>query len=53
MKSKRVIRLAGTLLAPVLVAGATIAQAGAASAGVAGQGGHNGSLYVSPGRRAE
>ena len=47
MKSKRVIRLAGTLLAPTLVAGAVIAQTGAASAGVAGQGGHHGSLYVS------
>ena len=47
MKSKRAIGLAGTLLAPLLVAGAVIAQTGAASAGVAGQGGHHGSLYVS------
>ena len=47
LKSKRVIRAAATLLAPLLVGGAMIAQAGAASAGVAGQGGHHGPLYVS------
>ena len=46
MKSKRVIRAAATLLAPLLVAGAMLAQTGAASAGVAGQGGHR-ALYVS------
>jgi hypothetical protein len=46
MKSKRVIMAAGTLLAPLLAA-ATIAQTGVASAGVAGQGGHQGTLYVS------
>ncbi len=51
MKSKRVIKLAGALLAPLLAAGAMIAQTGAASAGVAGQGGHHRSLYVSPDAR--
>jgi nitrous oxidase accessory protein NosD len=47
LKSKRVIRTAATLLAPLLAAGAMIAQTGAASAGVAGQSGHHGPLYVS------
>jgi hypothetical protein len=47
LKSKRVIRTAATLLAPLLVAGAMIAQTGVASAGVAGQSGHHGPLYVS------
>ena len=46
MKSKRVIRTAAALLAPLLAGGAMLAQTGAASAGVAGQGGHR-ALYVS------
>ena len=46
-KPNRVIRVAGLLLAPLLLAGAMIAQTGAASAAVAGQGGHRGVLYVS------
>jgi hypothetical protein len=47
MKSKRVIKAAGMLLAPLLVAIAMIAQTGVASAGAAGQGGQPGTLYVS------
>lgn len=43
----RVIRVAGLLLAPLLLAGAMMAQTGVASAAVAGQGGHRGVLYVS------
>jgi nitrous oxidase accessory protein NosD len=44
MKSSRMVRLAGALLAPVLVAGATVAYAGAASAGTRP---HDRVLYVS------
>ena len=47
MKPNRVIRVAGLLLAPLLLAGAMIAQTGVASAAVAGQGGHRSVLYVS------
>jgi nitrous oxidase accessory protein NosD len=44
MKSSRIVRLAGALLAPLLVAGATMAYAGAASAGTRP---HGRVLYVS------
>ena len=44
MKSSRIVRLAGALLAPLLVAGATVAYAGAASAGTRP---HGRVLYVS------
>jgi hypothetical protein len=47
LKSNRIMRLAGALLAPLLVVGATIAQTGVASADAAGHGGHRGALYVS------
>lgn len=48
MMFRRTVRIAGALLAPVLVAGALIAQAGAASAAAAGShGGHHGVVYVS------
>jgi hypothetical protein len=47
MTSNRAARIAGTLLAPVLVAGALIAQAGAASAAAGSQGHQHGALYVS------
>jgi len=50
MRLTRPIRLAGALLAPLLVTGAIIAQTGAASAGTSG-GGH-GTLYVSPSARS-
>ena len=54
MKPNRMIRLAGALLAPVVVAGAMIAQTGAASAstGGLGDGGHGRVLYVSPHARS-
>jgi hypothetical protein len=45
MKSSRTVRLAGALLAPLLIAGAVVAQAGAASADTRPHGGHV--LYVS------
>jgi len=45
MKSSRTVRLAGALLAPVLIAGAAVAQAGAASADTNSHGGRV--LYVS------
>jgi nitrous oxidase accessory protein NosD len=50
MKSNRIMRLAGALLAPLLAAGAMIAQTGAASAstGALAGGGHGRVLYVSP-----
>ena len=51
MTSKRIGRIAGWLLAPLLVAGVVTAQAGAASAATAGNTGNNGhhkTLYVSP-----
>jgi nitrous oxidase accessory protein NosD len=51
MTSKRIGRIAGWLLAPLLVAGVVTAQAGTASAATAGNTGNNGyhkTLYVSP-----
>jgi nitrous oxidase accessory protein NosD len=46
MRSSRTVRLAGALMAPLLIAGAVVAQAGAASAN---SGRHDGRvLYVSP-----
>ena len=50
MKSNRIIRVAGALLAPLMVVGAMIAQTGAASAstGALAGGGHGRVLYVSP-----
>jgi hypothetical protein len=47
MRCRRVARIAGALLAPVVVAGALIAQAGAASADASWHGGHHGVVYVS------
>ena len=53
MISKRIARIAGWALAPLLVAGMVIAQAGAASAAATGDGGHHHQvLYVSPHARA-
>lgn len=46
MRFRRSARIAGSLLAPVLVAGAVISQAGAASAAPAR--GHHHTLYVAP-----
>jgi hypothetical protein len=49
--AKRMGRIAGWMLAPLLVAGVVTAQAGAASAATTGITGHNGyhkTLYVSP-----
>ncbi len=51
MTSKRIGRIAGWMLAPLLVAGVVAAQAGTASAATAGNTGNNGyhkTLYVSP-----
>jgi hypothetical protein len=48
MTSKRIRRITGWVLAPLLVAGAVAAQAGAASAATTGNGGHHKTLYVSP-----
>ena len=48
MISKRIARIAGWALAPLLVAGLVIAQAGTASAAATGGGGHHRVLYVSP-----
>jgi hypothetical protein len=51
MTSNRIGRIAGWMLAPLLVAGVVTAQAGVASAATAGNTGNNGyhkTLYVSP-----
>jgi Periplasmic copper-binding protein (NosD) len=48
MRSRRIRRIAGCMLAPLLVAGAVAAQAGAASAATTANGSHT-TLYVSPG----
>ncbi len=48
MTSKRIWRITGWVLAPLLVAGVVTAQAGAASAATTGNGGHHQTLYVSP-----
>ena len=48
MTSERMWRIAGWMLAPLLVAGVVTAQAGAASAATTGNAGHNKTLYVSP-----
>ena len=48
MTSRRIWRILGLALAPLLVAGAVTAQAGAASAAITGQGGQHKTLYVSP-----
>ena len=48
MTSRRIWRITGWVLAPLLVAGTMIAQAGTASAATTGNGGHNRTLYVSP-----
>jgi Right handed beta helix region len=49
MISKRIARIAGWALAPLMVAGMVIAQAGVASAAATGDGGHHRQvLYVSP-----
>jgi Protein of unknown function (DUF1565) len=48
MPSKPIRRIAGWMLAPLLVAGVVTAQAGAASAATAGNHGHHKILYVSP-----
>lgn len=47
MMSKRIGKIAGWLLAPLLVAGVMAAQAGAASAATTGNGGYHKVLYVS------
>ena len=51
MKSNRFVRLAGALIAPLLVAGAVVAQAGAASAAADWHGGKV--LYVSQGAKPD
>ena len=48
MTSKRIWRVTGWVLAPLLVAGAVTAQVGAASAATTGQDGHHRTLFVSP-----
>ena len=48
MTSKRIRRITGWVLAPLLLAGAVAGQAGAASAATTGNGGHHKTLYVSP-----
>ena len=48
MTSKRMGRIAGWMLAPLLVAGVVTAQAGAASAATTGNNGYHKTLYVSP-----
>ena len=48
MTSKRIWRIAGLMLAPLLVAGVVTAQAGAASAATTGNNGHHKTLFVSP-----
>lgn len=50
MKSNRFVRLAGALLAPLLIIGAMVAQAGAASASTSSHGRHV--LYVSASAKA-
>ena len=47
MTSRRIRRIAGWMLAPLLVAGAVAAQAGAASAAATANDSHT-TLYVSP-----
>ena len=47
MTSKRIRRIAGWMLAPLVVAGVVTAQAGAASAATTGNNGHR-TLFVSP-----
>jgi len=48
MTSERMWRIAGWMLAPLLVAGAVTAQAGAASAAATGHDGYQRTLFVSP-----
>jgi nitrous oxidase accessory protein NosD len=48
MTSKRILRIAGLMLAPLLMAGVVTAQAGAASAATTGNNGHHKTLFVSP-----
>jgi Protein of unknown function (DUF1565) len=48
MTSKRIRRIAGWMLVPLLAAGVMAAQAGAASAATTGNNGHHRVLYVSP-----
>ncbi len=48
MTSKRIRRIAGWMLAPLLVAGVVTAQAGVASAATTGNNGYHKTLYVSP-----
>ncbi len=48
MTSKRILRIAGLMLAPLLMAGVVTAQAGAASAATTGNDGHHKTLFVSP-----
>jgi len=48
MTSKRIRRIAGWMLAPLLVAGTVAAQAGTASAATASQNNYHRVLYVSP-----
>ena len=48
MTSKRILRIAGLMLAPLLMAGVMTAQAGAASAATTGNDGHHRTLFVSP-----
>jgi hypothetical protein len=52
MKHRRVARIAGSLLAPAVVAAAMVGQAGAASAAQAA-GAHHGALYVAPKGKAK
>ena len=48
MTSRRIGRIAGWALAPLLVAGVVTAQAGVASAATTGNNGYHKTLYVSP-----
>ena len=48
MPSRPIRRIAGWMLAPLLVAGVVTAQAASASAATTGNGGHHKTLYVSP-----
>ena len=48
MTSKRILRIAGLMLAPLLAGGVVTAQAGAASAATTGNDGHHKTLFVSP-----
>jgi hypothetical protein len=48
MSSRPIRRIAGWMLAPLLVAGVVTAQAASASAATTGNGGHHKTLYVSP-----